>query len=201
LRGLKPPDGADGQRPHLGINLDRIEPGGCQPLLQLDPLVKRQHPQLPRPAMLERRPAPDPVGQMPDPDHISICGVVLLQHLEVVEHQKRCTLCSTGQQHGRQPVIVNRAVDPDNPDLRPCTGHLAKVSPRRQVIKPLGQLHLDPPRLPLRPAEMLEIRRRGGQRIRRVIPPDIAPPVSVVIDRQLLERRGHELCVPHGSGP
>ena len=152
--------------------------------------------------MLDRGATAQPVGQMPHRDDIAVGGVIPLDHAKIGENHERRTLRPGGQQD-RCEIGPVHPTPVDIPDTHgsPDGGVFGDVSRRQFIVEPPGQNHFDPPGLPRHPPIARQIGGGRGQRICRIIPPDIPPPIAGEIHGKGLVRCRHELRMPHRARP
>ena len=89
---------------------------------------------------------------------------------------------------------------PRHAELHPLGDRPRLVRPLQRAVEALRQLHLVAPGLPAIPALRFERVGGRGERVRDRVP-DVALPVAVEVDGELLEVFRHELRVAHSTCP
>src|SRR5690554_1992109 len=109
-------------------------------------------------------------------------------------------ICATRQPHAHGLPVVNRLSSRVAPQYTAGIIELRELPLLSAVMIVSRQAHLTTPALTGLPAVLAQIIGDGSKHI-SLRPPDIAAPVAIKIHCILNEAAGHELTLPHRSGP
>ena len=181
--GLVGADGGDGVRADHPVGRAGVVAAGDQPLLQLDLLGARELALAARPGAGDRAAAHDAVAEVADAHRVGGGVVVLLDDEEVVvDREGRAAGAGGGDDRGRAVVGERRAVHQRHAAGAPVGDRAEVRLVGAAVVEALRQAHLDAPGLAAGPAGAGEVVGGGGERVGRVVGPDVAAAVAGEVD-------------------